>query len=133
MKRLFIGVVVANFAIYVIWFSMPYLYNHIYEKDTLDALSWSRFGAVLPRIDFLPFGFLLAFGLTSIGLVFLKKWARTGFLILTVFSLLYLSGAGINVQTGFDSFLDYFVSLTDGVILTMAFFTGLSREFESAA
>jgi hypothetical protein len=133
MKRLFIGLVVANFAVYVIWFSMPYISGHLYDTETLDALSWSGHGATIPRIDFLPFAFLLAFGLTTIGLVFLRKWGRTGFLILTVFSLFYLLGSGLNVQTEFDSFLGYFVNLSDGAILTMAFLTRLSNEFEGAA
>lgn len=133
MKRLFIGLVVANFAVYVVWFCMPYLSNYIYDTDTLNALSWAGHGAILPRFDILPFAFLLAFGITAIGLVFFKNWARTGFLILTLFSLFYLSGSGLNVQTGFDSFLGYFVNFCDGAILAIAFLTGISNEFEAAA
>ena len=129
MKRLFRSLVVASTLAYVLWFCMPFFSVHIFDSETLDALSWAGFGAIVDLGNLAPYMFLIAYGIIAVGLIYFQRWARTGFLILTVVAFILAPLSGLNVQTGIDSALSYFITLADGAILAIAFLTSMSDEF----
>lgn len=131
MRDIFIGVVVITLVANVIWFCMPFLWAHIYETEVLDALSWNGYGAQLDMSGPIPYIFLAVFGIISIGLIYFKRWARTGFVAYIIVSILLAPLLGLYVQTGIESLISYIIALGDGAILMMLFLTSISDEFKS--
>ncbi|MCP4407939.1 MAG: hypothetical protein GY807_09320 [Gammaproteobacteria bacterium] len=129
MKQLFRGLVVATTLAYVLWFCLPFISVHIFDSETLDALSWVGYGAIVNLGDLAPYIFLIAYGIIAIGLIYFHRWARTGFAILAVVTFILAPLSGLNVQTAIDSTLSYFFTLADGAILAIAFLTSISDEF----
>ena len=111
---------------------MSFFSAYLYDQNTNDALTWNGYGALVPMHDLVPYAFLIAFGVVSIGLIFFKSWARTGFLFLTAIGFLLSPVIGLSVQTGVDSLLSYFINLSDGAILVMAYLTSINNEFQPA-
>jgi hypothetical protein len=131
MKNIFTGLVVITLIAYVVWFCMPLLWEYLYEGDVLNALSWNGYGSQINTNGPIPYIFLVAYGVICIGLINFKRWARTGYVIFTILSILITPFLGLSVQWGIESFLSYVISLGDGAIIAMLFFTNLSDKFES--
>lgn len=130
MKGIFRYIVIGSLILYLIWFAMPYSWIYFYKGEELNLLSWANYGAKFDTDGPMPFIILLAYIIVSIGLVLLKKWARTAFLSLTVVSVVLSGIWGFLVSPPVDAALGYIVSMSDGAILTIAYLTSLGGEFE---
>ena len=130
MKGIFRYIVIGSLILYLIWFAMPYLWIYFYEGEELNLLSWASYGAKFDIEGPIQYIIVLAYVVVSIGLVQLKKWARTAFLALTVVSIVLSGVWGFLVSPPIDAAIGYIVSMSDGAILTMAYLTSLGGEFE---
>lgn len=130
MKGVFRYIVIGSLILYVIWFAMPYSWIYFYEGEELNLLAWANYGAKFDVEGPIPYIVLLAYTVVSIGLVLLKKWARTAFLALTVGSVVLSGIWGFLVSPPVDAALGYIVAMSDGSILTIAYLTSLGGEFE---
>lgn len=130
MKRIFQSIVVASLLLHVIWFFMPYAWIYIYKGDEADLLSWANYGALVDVNGSIPYLILFAYLIASVGLVLLKKWARTVFLALTISSVALSLVLGFIVSPPLDAAIGYIVALADGSILTIAYLTSLGSEFK---
>jgi hypothetical protein len=73
-------------------------------------------------------------GLASlVGLLWFSKAARTGYLVLVIFSLIFQLAGGVRVMPSYDVFLYGALSTVDGVILTMAYISAISEQFQDMA
>ena len=133
MKRIFIGLVVAVLVLDFVLVCFPYLWGYFYHGEILNALTWSGFGSIFGERQYIfYYGSFAAYGVTSIGLIFFKRWARTAFVFLTIVTVFLSPFWGLSVSYGIESMMSYLVSLGDGAILAIAFLTGISNEFDSS-
>lgn len=130
MKEIFRYIVIGSMILYLIWFAMPYTWGYFYGREQLNLLSWANYGARFDIEGPIPYIVILAYMVVSIGLVLLKKWARTAFLALTVGSVVLSGIWGFRVSPPLDAALGDIMAMSDGAILTMAYLTRLGGEFE---
>jgi len=134
VKSLFRYLVLLSIALYAVWFIIPYFSAQLYSSDTYDALSWAGFGATFSFeiLTVISYGFLAMFGVVSLGLIYFKNWARLGFSVLIAFSVLAPIIYGISVETEVESFLGQVITLVDGVLLALMYFSSISSEFDNS-
>jgi len=113
----------------VLTYITPYFWAHIYSGDKLNMLSWDGFGAMYDINGPIQYLFLVAYGVVSIGLIFFQPWSKQLFLGLTLLSIAITLFSGISVYEPINGLLGYIMTLIDGSILTMIYFTSVSKEF----
>ena len=129
MAKIFIGTVLINLLAYIAWFFMPFVSGYLYDYDTLDLLSFGGFGAKVDLDGPIPYVVGLIYVVTTFGLLLFKPWARIAFSILAVFTIISPSIWGVSIQGSYDVMIDSLVLITDGAIVSMAFFTSISNDF----
>lgn len=130
MKGIFRYIVIGSLILYLIWFFMPNAWVYLYEREALNLLSWAGYGANYNINGPIPYIILVAYIVASVGLVLLKKWARTVFLALTVSDIVLTGISGVHVSAPLDAAIGYIIALSDGAILAIAYLTSLGGEFE---
>lgn len=65
--------------------------------------------------------------LSTVGLVLFRPWGRWLLLSVVAISLASVPFAGISVGASLDNLIGYFLSLTDGAILALAFSTPIAE------
>ena len=133
MKQLFVWAVVGAILLDFILIFTPYTWLYFYDKDVLDAFGWNGFNSKLGDGQMLRYLLFAAYGIVSIGLIFFKRWARTGFVLVTILTIGLASFWGVSVQYGYESAIGMVIGLLDGAILAMMNLTNLSNEFERAS
>ena len=128
MREHFKNIVLANFIIYVIWFLIPYVDINL-SQDEYDALSWSGLGAIYEGSVYIDYAFFLIYGITTLGLIYFKYWSRPLFLIVSISDFVFSSISGVAVILPVDGTVGYLLTLTDGAILYMLYFTKISQKF----
>lgn len=132
MAKIFIGVVLINLLAYIAWFFMPFASGYLYDYDTLDLLSFSGFGAKIDLDGPIPYVIGLIYVVTTFGLLLFKSWARIAFSTLAVFTIISPPLWGVSIQGSYDVMIGSLVSITDGAIISMAFFTSISNDFSKS-
>ena len=134
MKSLFRFLVLLSIALYAVWFTIPYFSAQLYSPNTYDALSWSGFGAMFSFevLTAISYGFLASFGVISVGLLYFKNWARQGFSVLIGLSIVAPIIYGISVVTELEAIIGQALTLVDGAILALMYFSSLSIEFQNS-
>jgi len=130
MKRIFQLIVLGSLTLQVLWFVLPYTWTYFYTGEELDLLSWAGLGASFDINGPIPYAFLFAYGIASIGLISLKKWARLLFLFLTIGTVISSPVWGFIVSPPIDASIGYLLALADGSILTIAYLSVLGSEFK---
>jgi hypothetical protein len=64
MVNLFKSIILFSYSSFVAFFFLPYLDVYVYEQETLDALSWTGYGAILAPNTFMVYA-LFDSGATS--------------------------------------------------------------------
>jgi len=132
IRVLYRYLIITSLILYIIWFFMPYFcfkYS-IYDLNTLNAMSWAGYGGIFKNSIWLSYSFLFLYIITYWGLIYFKPWARSALVVLTVASLISAFISGITVQTAFSYALDCLLYIIDGSIITLSYFSNLSREFD---
>ena len=76
---------------------------------------------------------VIAMGVVAaIGLCFGKPWGRTLYLLTFIVGLITTFLWEFYVGTGLSTFLSYLVTITEGMILGLAYFSHIRRIFEPA-
>lgn len=129
MEKYFRWIPIIQLLLLMIWFFMPW--DFAYKNQADMALTWAGANALLDReTTFVLSNFLTGiYAVAYIGLFFLQRWARILFLILCIFGGFIIPVYGISVQSGIESMLGYFMSLIDGVLIAVLYFTNASKKF----
>ena len=130
MNNIFRLLVISAMLFYVLWFCAPYLDSYIKDPNVQDLLLWHGYGAIIKPTDIEAYVWLLVYGLLSIGLVYFKAWARTAFLVVTVLAVTLILASGMTIHTVYEQILLQIVTLLDGAIIAMAYFSKLKDEFK---
>ncbi len=133
MRGIFRAIVVLALLLQLVWFYLPYTWVYLYEGDALNLLQWSGYGASIDLYGPIPYVVLGAYTAVLVGLALFQTWARPAFVILIVASVLTTPLWGISVVSPVGGAVGYVVSLADGAIITLAYFTTLSRDFDKFA
>ncbi len=80
-------------------------------------------------LNAISYGLLALYVLTYAGLYFFLRWARGIFLALALLGGLWIPVYGVAVQSGYEAMLGYFLTLGDGFLLGLAFFSKVSQRF----
>lgn len=121
------------FALTLQLFLFLFPWRFVYSELGLEALSFLGIDALIHpnfiwKISILFTG---AYFISYIGLLFFKSWARIFFVALSIIGGIGISLYGINVQSSFESMVGYFISIVDGFIIALAFFSPVSEKFQS--
>jgi len=128
MNKFFQKLVIAFITLYMIWYALPYFWHYYNDYQAQDLLSWSGYKSLLNVNGWSTSIISVAYLISAIGLLFLKKWARSLFLITTIFTMLPLWG--YIVSPAVDGSIGFAISLIQGALLTLAYLTNLSNEFK---
>lgn len=132
MKNIFKWTVLFSLALYIFYFFMPYLWEFIYDYETLNLLALNGWRSEVPYYNLVSFSFGFVYLIISIGLFLFNIWARTAFFYLTIATIIITPFLGASVMIKYDLMLSQIVTLLDGVILSMAYFTSISDEFKKS-
>lgn len=119
--NVFRGLVLFTLALNILWYVLPYLWNHIYSAEEIDLIIKDGEGGVLSTQNLITYIFGAAYILLSLGLLRLQYWAKLGFSGWIMLSLILSPFFGISVLGRYEVFLSSIIGLSYGVILTLAF------------
>lgn len=111
------------------WFIASW--DFAYHGGAEAALIWVGANALISEqaIIFISLVLTVLYFLAYIGLFFYQSWAR---LLLVLISLLGGFGIvlyGLSVMSGYEAVIGYFLTLGEGMIIAMAYFSSLSQRF----
>ena len=133
IKLIFKSLVVISMAAYVTWFCLPFFDVYLYPSDIAEMLTWTGYGGTINTGGTIPYIWLAAYGVVSIGLIYFHPWARTAFVALTVLAVVITPFYGLIIQSSYEGFFTYIMTLSDGAIIAMAYLTIIKDEFKSTA
>lgn len=130
MTRIFQAAVVVNWALYVVTYFVPADFfardeytRELLNGDGFDAVSWAGIAAIV---------LFWAYFVAAVGLFFFQRWARTLFLALTIAIMAgVLFAWGTRISHPAINFMNYAISVLDGVILAMAYLGSVSQHFRA--
>ena len=120
--------------------SEPYL-----SEDWRNILAWNGDGGWAPS-DFaegltsasaigwgiLIITFVVVLFAVQVGLFCFRRWARTGFVALTLLLVVTVPFLGLSIYLPLDAAITELISISDGLIIALAYFSPLRREFAKA-
>jgi len=132
MERIFKSLIVLSVTLYVIFYFIPY-FHHFWLNEP-EIHFWKNNGAqatlILP--DFIFHLLMIAWVLTSIGIFYYNKIARSCFLLLIIATTLMTPFLGWSIYTSIESTIIVSLNMIDGALIVMAYLTSISHEFENA-
>ncbi|WP_445358550.1 hypothetical protein [Microbulbifer sp. ANSA005] len=133
MGSLFRILVVAGALLAIVFWSMPFIDYMWLSNDELQILDLGGFGSKLPQSEAYYWFTLLLWLVISAGLYFYKKNARTAFVVcLIVFTFAGLFAGlfdGIMVLSPIEAALSSIITLSDGAIIAIMYFTSVNAKF----
>ena len=130
MIQIFRALVALNLVLFLIFSTLPFFDAQWYDVEVQNLRDWANFNAILSHPLFY-YVYVVAGVLIPIGLFFFIQGARQAFaaywLVSTFFGLLY----GISILTPLEATLGAIVGALDGAIITMSFFTSVSKQWQT--
>jgi len=131
MIALFRNLIIFSYVVYAVFFFMPSFEMYLYEKEVLDALTWSGYGAIVSSNQIVSYIFFLGYTIALLGLFYFKSWARILFIILTVLSVILTGLSGVIVLPSVEGALLNMTILADGATVAIMYFTSISAKFSN--
>jgi hypothetical protein len=123
--------IVHTAAIYVAVLILPFNWPLIYSNEVIEKIVWSNGAGAIVYIPIALFYTISALYMISlIGLIFYKRWAKYVFISLTGFVLIANLGQGVFSQGPLESFGNQALSLIDGFIVALIFYSPISERFD---
>jgi hypothetical protein len=110
---------------------LPYSWPYLYDEDTVNALNGNGWGSLIDIYGPTPWLILFVYVGICFGLLRFNRWARKGHLFFGVATGLHSPIWGIGVSVGLDSVVGYFMTLCNGAVLVLGYFTSLDKEFNA--
>lgn len=112
----------------------PYLWPYFYSGEVIQKIVWSNgFDAKFILNDFIIYGISLVYLVCYLGLLKYQNWARNIYAVMVVFVLSLNLIGGIFSLGNIDSFLNHLICLLDGIVISLCFFSPMSKLFENDA
>ena len=133
MKRIFRLLVLLSLGLYVLWFFFPYIDPLIYDEDRLELWSYSGFDALLEFPAWHFYLWLVFNAVITVGLYRFDAWSRDLLIICYILSYFLSPIYGTAVQSPISGVLGSLVTLLDGVVIGMAYFSPIASRFSGKA
>ena len=131
LLRKYQAIVVASLFLYVAWTIIP-LISAPLPAAYDDAVKWSGYGSppwayeLLSDAPYVWFSLVLKL-VVSLGLLLMLSWARWLMVVMVVFTAFATLFSGLIIGPAVDSLIGYFVSLSEGAILALAFLSAVAQ------
>ena len=132
MIQIFRILIVISTLSYAVFVFLPYLDESFLTQQEIDVLTWSKYEALIIFPDWLSWFLIYIWLPLAIGMWFFNRLARTAYLCLSIFFLVFSAFSGLFVSTGLEIMLYQATAFLDGAIITMAYLTNLNDEFKKA-
>jgi len=129
MKNLFRYTVVISTVLFVMLWLLPYFDYLWLSEEQLNLALADGYGSYIPNHPLIYWSLFVAWFTISVGLFFFVTVARTAFFALLVITVLADFFWGFRVLPPISASISVIVTLSDGAILTMAYFTSVSNYF----
>lgn len=124
--------IIISVVVYALFMAKPYFDSSFHSEDLLDILSWNGYEAILTLPEWFGWVTILIWLPVSIGMYYFHSLSRTIYLVLAIVFALTAPLFGAATFTGTDIMLYQLTAFLDGVILTMAYLTSVSVQFNKA-
>lgn len=131
MITLFRTLLIASTALFAIVFWMPWFDEPFYSDEALQLLSMDGFEARYEPGLLITLLFYVSGVALPLLMYFFVRWARSAFLVFSVFSQVAALLWGLRVSSPIESAVTGLILLMDGAILAMAYLTSVSKRFDS--
>jgi hypothetical protein len=121
--------IVSTIGFLILWF-LPYTNYSNSSEYELSLLSGNSYESILPNNDLIYWSLFAIWMILSIGLYFYKKIARALFLIMIIVTSLANFFWGYRVFTPLEAGLVNAISISDGAILVLVYFSALNSRFQ---
>lgn len=122
-----------SLALYLMFFFLPYLYEKIYDKDTLNFLFYSHLEPVITLSNSNSWLLLLLHLVAAITMFFRLMYAKYLYLLTVSLSIIIAALSGTTTYTGIDIILLALINISDGIIIYLSFFVGCNNECKPSA
>ena len=133
MKKIFTLLVSLALFFQLLLWAIPYAWPMLYNEQQLSILSLHGYGSFYDLYGSYPYILMFLYLSASIGVLLFKPWAKPTFLVLTLVSIFTVPFMGVTISEPIIGTLGYIITLIDGSILTMLYFTSVSNEFIKSA
>ncbi len=133
MIRLYKTLVISLIFLQLAWFFMPW--GFAYDEHSINAFYWLGYGSFFETetITTMNYFVLTSYTLSCIGLLFFNIWARRAYMLVVILGGLIVPMYGMSVQSGYEDTMAYFMTLGDGIIICLSYFTNLNLRFLNIA
>lgn len=131
MQKIFKIMVVAYIALYSAWYFLPYAWLDLYDQQARDLLAWNGYGAKFDIYGPVSYAVGMAFLVSTLGLLFYKKWARIGYLSMTLLNAALVPFMGVAIQGSYDTTIGYILTLINGAIIAMMYLNSVGDKFSN--
>lgn len=113
----------------VLWFLFPW--GSLYSERSVAALLFHGADSMLGEhaLNVASYFILVLYLMAYAGMYFFMRWARWFLLALLLLGGLWIPVYGVAVQSGYEAMLGYFLTLGDGFLVGISFFSGVSQRF----
>lgn len=128
---MFRTLIVLNIVLFLISVVLPLIDGAWLSEKELDVLSYMGYEAYLSLPTFLLWGIMLGWLIVMLGMFKFYSIARTAFLWWLCITALLVVGGGLDTRTALQSFLADTGNILDGVIIALAYFSDVQKQFST--
>ena len=102
-----------------------------YSDDAVGALLFHGADAALPQSALVAAGDILfaLYVLAYIGTLVFARWSRCLLAALTLLGGLWIPFNGVAISSGIEAMIGYYLTVGDGVIVALSFFSAVRKRF----
>lgn len=117
--------------IFLLLFSFFFPWGFFYRGGSISALYWLGEDSLVSDRSIIFVSNLLAISyfLIYLGMIFYRNWARIALVAVSLVGGIAIPLYGISVQSGFEAMIGYFITLGDGAVISISFFSSLGSKF----
>ncbi len=130
MKKIFRYILIFSTVLSIALWMLPYVDYMWLSSEVYQILDYNGYGSVLPHSPLVYWFIFISWLCVSVGLFFFNKAARTGFIILSITSIVASPFWGVLVMTPAEVTLFSIVAMSDGAIITMIYLSSIAKEFK---
>lgn len=128
-EKIFRALIIVNVLFYLSALTLPYIDGSWLTEKELDVLSYLGYEALIVLPSFAHWFILISWFSIILAMYFFVPVSRLFFLAWLVLTTMLVIVSGMNVMTSLDAFHSDMGNILDGVILSMAYFSGVSQRF----
>lgn len=113
----------------LLWFLFPW--ESLYGEQSVAALLFYGADSMLGEraLNVISYSIFALYLMAYAGMYFFMRWARRFLLALLLLGGLWIPVNGVAIQSGYEAMLGYFLTLGDGCLVGISFFSGVSQRF----